>query len=301
MRCGGRELVKLGRGVKIWVFASLCSLLVWLVYLLPSRFEHFFRIVQGLPDLYAGNLGMFMAEYAGLLARFAGVVLALTAGFLVWGGEVKSSRRVEGLVEAALFLEGTYFVLLFPSGLWWLGSVNFLGVSYLLQAVAAGTVLMVLSFKVRSFATNIGVLKWIGVAAVGYVAALWANVVFRWFDMIEVVGNIFLLGQEASWGFLGSLITMSLAVVFSVIGAYLLADNKGESIWWFGLSLMMIGVHYVIYSAYSYSSGNLVSAMEKDVWTLPFLGLGASLLRLKPEKKLLQRSETQNCCTRSSL
>jgi len=229
-----------------------------------------------------------MAEYAGLLARFAGVVLALTAGFLVWGGgEVKSSRRVESLVEAALFLEGTYFVLLFPSGLWWLGSVNFLGASYLLQAIMAGTMLMVLSFKVRGFAGNSGVLKWLGVAAVGYVGALWANVIFRWFDMIEVVGNIFLLGQEASWGFLGSLITMSLAVVFAVIGAYLLAGNNGEAVWWFGLSLMMVGLHYVIYSAYAFSSGNLGLAMEKDVWTLPLLGLGASLLRIKVGKKLL--------------
>jgi hypothetical protein len=262
-------------------------MLIWLVYLLPSRFDHFFKIVQGLPDLYAGNLGMFMAEYAGLMARFFGVVLALTAGFLVWGGEVKVSSRVESLVEAALFLEGTYFVLLFPSGLWWFGSVNFLGFSYVLQAVSAGTVLMVLSFKVRGFAGNAGVLKWVGVAAVGYVCALWANVVFRWFDMIEVVGNIFLLGEEASWGFLGSLITMSLAVVFAVIGAYLIAGNKGESVWWFGLSLMMIGLHYVIYSAYSFSSGNLGSALDKDVWTLPFLGLGAALLRMKVEKKIL--------------
>ena len=276
-----------GRGVKVWVFAVLCSLLIWLVYLLPSRFEHFFRIVQGLPDLYAGNLGMFMAEYAGLLARSFAVLLALIAGFLVWGSGSKISRRVESLVEAGLFLEGTYFVLLFPSGLWWLGSVNFLGVSYLLQAVSAGTVLMVLSFKVRGFGGNVGVLRWVGVAAVGYVTALWANVVFRWFDMIEVVGNIFLLGEEASWGFLGSLITLSLAVIFAVIGAYLLAANRGEAVWWFGLCLMMIGVHYVVYSAYSFSSGNLGSAMEKDVWTLPFLGLGASLLRMKVGKKVL--------------
>jgi hypothetical protein len=50
---------------------------------------------------------------------------------------------------------------------------------------------------------------------------------------------------------------------------------------------MMIGLHYVIYSAYSFSSGNLGSALDKDVWTLPFLGLGAALLRMKVEKKIL--------------
>ena len=55
-----------------------------------------------------------MAETVGLIARFLGVVLALAVGFLVWGGPVRSGAKVERLVEAALFLEGTYFVLLFP-------------------------------------------------------------------------------------------------------------------------------------------------------------------------------------------
>lgn len=281
-------MVLVGRGVKVWVFVCLCSLLVWLVYLVPSNLGHLVNVVLGLPDFYSGNLGVFVASFVGLLARFCAVILALVVGFLVWGAEVGVSIRVVRLIEAAIFLEGTYFVLAFPSGLWWLGlGFNFLGMAFLLEAVSAGSVLLVLSFKLRDCLRCVGALRWVGVGVVGYVGALWFNVVFRWFDMIVVIGNDFLLRGFASWGFLGSMVTMSLAVVFGVIGAYLLAGNKGESIWWFGLCLMMVGLHYVIYVAYSLFSGNLDSAMTLDVWTLPFLGLGLSLLRTKVTKTLL--------------
>ncbi len=255
--------------------------------MIPSNFEHLLNVIWGRPDFYTGNLGVFVASLMGLAARFSAVILALTVGFLVWGGNVKSSL-VERLVEAAIFLEGTYYILLLPSGLWWLGlGLNFLGVAFLLQAISAGTALMVLSFKVRGSADRVKALKWVGIAAVGYVGALWFNVVFRWFDMIEVIGNGFLVRDVASWGFLGSMITMSLAVFFAGVGAYLLAKNLGDSVRWFGLSLAMVGAHYVIYLAYSFLSGNLDYAMAVDVWTLPFLGVGLSLLRTKVAKKIL--------------
>jgi len=253
----------------------------------PSNFEHLFNVISGRPDFYSGNLGVLSSSMVGLWARFFAVVLALTVGFLIWGGTVKSYSLAERLLEAALFLEGTYFVLLFPSGLWWLGlGLNFLGVSFLLQAISAGTMLMILSFKVRGVSNNVKMLKWVGVAIVSYVGAMWFNVVFRWFDMIEVIGSGFLLRGATAWGFLGSMIPMSVAVILSVAGAYLLAENRAETIRWFGLSLLMIGLHYVIYLAYSISSGNLDFALRMDVWSLPFLGLGLSLLRIKVGKKL---------------
>ncbi|MCW4006528.1 MAG: hypothetical protein NWF04_08070 [Candidatus Bathyarchaeota archaeon] len=287
--------MQLGNGVKIWVFASFCSLLVWAVFTFPSNLEHLFNVVFGRPDFYTGNLGMFMSSFVGLFARFFGVILSLICVFMVWGGNEASfsHSRLEHLVEAALFLEGTYFVLLFPSGLWWLGvGLNFLGIAYLLMAVSGGSVLLLLSFKVRDFNHNsLGVLKWVGIAIVGYVTALWFNIVFRWFDMIEVIGNSFLLRGSASWGFLASLTAMSIAVVFAAAGAHLLSKNKGNSIQWFALSTTMIGINYVVYIAYSFVSGNLDSAMTMDIWTIPFLGLGLSLLRLKTPQNLITPTE----------
>ncbi len=273
--------------MKIWVFVSFCSLLVWIVSMLASPTGHFINVITGQPDLYTGNLGMFMAYYAGLFARFFAVIVALTVGFLVWGGEVRSVSKVERLVEAALFLEGTYYILLFPSGLYWLGvGVSLWGLAYLLPALSAGIVLMALSFKVRD-SRKVGVLKWVGVAAVGYTMALWFNVVLRWFDKIALIGGEFLLRGATSWGFLGSLTTLSLAVFFAFIGATFLMANKGESVWWFGLALVMIGLHYAIYLGYSFLVGDLDSAMQLDIWTLPFLGLGISLLRTRTQKNVL--------------
>jgi hypothetical protein len=279
------------RGLKIWVFVCLCALLIWLICLRAwGFFGSFLNVMLGLPDLYVGNLGMFLADGAGLFARCIGVVVALAVAFVVWGGGRlnKSVARVERLVEAVLFLEGTYFVLLFPSGLWRISSgLNFIGVAYLLQAASAGAALLFLSFKVRGSAGNAGVLKYVGLAAVGYVGALWFNVVFKWFDMIGVLGSSFLLRGSAAWGFLGSLITMTLAVIFAAFGAYYLAKNRGEAVWWFGFSLMLIGVHYVIYMLYAFFSSNLDFALPMDVWTVPFIGLGLVLLRMKASKTVI--------------
>jgi hypothetical protein len=281
-------LVKATRNLKFLIFATLCSLLIWVVFLIPSNLTHTYNFITGKPDLYNGNIGMFVSSFAGLIARFFAVILAMAVGFTVWGINTPPTKKVERLVEAALFLEGTYFVLLFPSGLYWLGlGWNFLGTAYLLEAACAGSILFVLSFKVRDFGRDVTVLKWVGIAGLAYVAALWFNSVFRWFDQIAVIGSEFLLRGATSWGFLVSLTAMSLAVVFAVPGAYLLAKNKGEAIWWFGLSLVMIGVYYVVYVAYSFTSGNLDSALQIDVWTLPFIGLGLCMLRTKITKNII--------------
>ena len=280
-------------GVKFWAFASCCALLLWIVAMLPANIISFLDVVTGVPSIFMDNPGIFIAHQAALVARLVGVVFALGIGFLVWFTVNHSSSRIERWLETALFLEATYFVLLFPSGLWSLGSgLNFLGVGYVLQAASAGTVLMVLSFKVRGSMDNpLRILKWVGVGAVGYVSALWFNVVFHWFDKIALIGSSFLLRGATAWGFLGSLITMSLAVFFAFVGAWLLSENKAESVRWFGLSLAMIGAHYVVYLYYSFTVGDLFSAMQLDIWTLPFLGLGISLLRVKLDRNLIGETE----------
>jgi len=284
-------MVSVGRWTKVWVFASLCALLLWIVVMLPGSFIHFFNFILGKPDLYAGNPGMFMASHIGLVARFFAVTLAIATGFMLWSVKNPSQKKLERIVETALFLEGTYYILLFPSGLWWVGlGANFLGIDYLLRAALVGTTLLFLSFKVRDYAKGINVLNWIGVAIVAYIVALWSNVVFGWFDMIAVIGSGFLFHGVTSWGFLVSLIAMSLAVVFAVAGAYLLSKNQGEAVNWFGLSLGMIGLNCIVYLAYSFLSGNLSPAMAIDVWAIPFLGLGISLLRMKMTKSLIQES-----------
>ncbi|NLE04231.1 MAG: hypothetical protein GX638_05435, partial [Crenarchaeota archaeon] len=216
-------MVLVRRSTKVWFFASLCALLFWIVVMLPSSFIHFFNFLFGKPDLYATNPAMFMASHIGLIVRFFAIILALSAGFMVWSIRNPSYHRLERIIEAALFLEGTYYILLLPSGLWWVSlGINFLGIDYLLRAILVGTALLGLSFKVHDYSKGANILNWIGIAIIAYITALWSNVVLGWFDMIAVIGSSFLFHGATSWGFLLSLITMSLAVVFSVAGAFLL-------------------------------------------------------------------------------
>ena len=282
-------MVSVGHWTKVWVFASLSALLFWVVVTMGGSFVHFFNFIFGQPDLYTGNPAMFLASHTGLIARFFGVILALAAGFMLWSVKSHSRKKLERMVEAALFLEGTYYILLLPSGLWWIGlGVNFLGIDYIVRAALVGIFLLVLSFKVRDYTQGVNLLKWIGIAIVAYISALWSNVVLGWFDMIAVIGSGFLFHGANSWGFLISLITMSLAVVFATAGAYLLSKNQGDALHWFGLSLSMIGLNCIIYLAYSFLSGTLSPASSIDVWTLPFLGLGITLVRSKTSKFLIE-------------
>jgi hypothetical protein len=262
--------------------------MIWIVLQIPAALTHFYNLIFDKPDFYNGNLGMFISAFIGLLARFFAVILAFIVGFVVWA-DLRVKWHVTQLVETALFLEGTYFLLLFPSGLWWLGvGLNFFGLAYLLEAACAGSTLLLLSFKVRDFGKNKDALKWLGIGIVGYVLALWFNSVFRWLDQIAVIGSSFLLRGATSWGFLVSLSAMSLAVIFAIWGAHFLAKNHGEALSWLGLSMAMIGVYYAVYAAYSYTSGNLESAMQIDVWTIPFVFLGIALMRSKVDKELIR-------------
>lgn len=280
-------MISVGRNVKVLVFASLCALMIWIALQLPADLTHLYNIIFNKPDIYNGNLGMFVSAFIGLMARFFAVILAMVVGFVVWA-DLHVKWHTTQLIETALFLEGTYFVLLFPSGLWWLGvGLNFLGVAYLLEAACAGSTLLLLSFKVRDFGKGNNTLKWIGITIIGYTAALWFNSVFRWFDQIAVIGSTFLLRGATSWAFLVSMSAMTLGVIFAIIGTYFLAKNLGEAMPWLGLSVSMIGVYYVVYAAYSYTSGNLQTAMQLDIWTVPFVFLGIALLKTKVNKKLI--------------
>ncbi len=263
--------------------------MIWVVFLLPADFSHIYNVVFNKPDFFQGNLGVLVSVVGGLLTRFFAIVLAMAIGFKVWGrSDFWRKARVETLVETALFLEGTYFVLLFPSGLWWLSlGFNFLGLAYVMQAAIAGCALFALSFNIRETHRGGKVLKWVGLAGLAYIIAMWFNSVFRWFDQIVLIGSEFLMRGATAWGFMVSLTAMSLAVVFAVPGAYFLMKNKGESVRWFGLSLLMVGVYYVTYVAYSVVSSNLDSAMQIDVWTLPFVFLGFAMLRVKIRKNLI--------------
>ena len=93
-------------------------------------------------------------------------------------------------------------------------------------------------------------------------------------------GVQFLLTGIVSIGFLPSISTISLSVAFAVIGALILFTkrNSGTSRKWFGLSTLMLGVHFVIYILYYAYVNQLDFALLVEIWAVSFLGLGLSIL-----------------------
>lgn len=277
--------------INSWILISLCSLAAWLLYWMPSSIERFYNVIFISVDYYSLNrFWIYMPAGIGMLARFAAIILGLLSLSLIWKG-TRTVFDLRNWVALAFTLEGIYFISLFPSGLWLVtglfGAFDFgvtsLGIVYLLQTVFTTPFLFVLAIKVKSYVKDsieFDGWKWIGFAFLGYILALWTNSVFRWFDMVVDAGFMVFFSGVTGVGALNAFVFMSLAVIFAIIGMFgLMSKRLRSGFMWFGLSLVMVGLHYVIFIGYSYYVNALGSVMLIDVWTIPFLGVGLALFR----------------------
>lgn len=278
----------LNRYDKSWILISLCSLLVWVLYWLPSSIERFYNVIFVSVDYYSlGRFWIYMPAGIGMVARFIGVIIGLFCLVMIWKGP-KSIFEVKKWVAIALVMEGVYYLSLFPSAVWLntglFGAFDFgvtaLGVSYLLQVLFTVPFLFILASKVKNYDTSgfVG-WKWVGFAFAGYICALWSNSVLRWFDMVVNDGLEVFFSGITGVGALNAFIFMSLAVVFAIgCSIYLMKKNFTSGYRWLALSLTMVGLHYTIYVVYSYYVNTLNSIWLIDIWTIPLLGLGLTLL-----------------------
>ena len=276
-------MVLLSQSTKIVIVVSLFSLLVWVIYWLIPSFSHFFNLILGVPDQYTGREWYFMPSHFGLIARFFAAALGLSVCLIVWVRKkhFASSKR---LVVLVLVLESAYWLSLLPSFfslVTRMPAMTTLGVAYLIQIVLAAPFLLILSFKVYWSHEHVksDIWRWVGFAFLGYVGVLWVNAIMRWLDMVSSEGFAFSASGFRVLGFFDAAIFMSLAVSFALAGAYSLSkQNRCLARKWVGLALAMAGFHYIIYVTYSVIAGALSYIFLVDVWTLPFLGLGISLI-----------------------
>ncbi len=278
---------------KILILITLCFLLFWLARLIPDSFERFYNIVFVSWTYYNRILvggWMYTLAAVGNLARTVGVIIGIASLFVTWTRK-KSLLDIKKWVATAISLEGFYYLCLVPSSIWLFASAGVsatasgvyytLGVSYLLQIIFTVPFLAVLAFKVfkyRESTIGLQLMKWVGVAFLGYVIALWANSVLRWFDMISTLGvQIFSSGLRLV-GVLNAFILMSTAVILAFIWVFSIVKQKDITKEWLGLSLTMVGLHYTIHVVVSYFLGALNSIWLVDIWTIPLLGLGLTIL-----------------------
>lgn len=213
----------------------------------------------------------------GVLARY------------VWNRD-KSFFDIKNWVASALVLEACYYALLLPSGILMIGFGRsgslagvLLGIDYLLMVLFTVPFLVVLAVKAyRSRSDGFRAWRWTAVTLVGYIAALWANSIFKWLDRIIADGFAFFSVGINALGALNSLVLMSLALVFTVIGAFSLAkQDLASSFKWLGLAFVFVGLHFLVYVVYSYLVGMLAFLVIAEIWAIPLLGLGLTMLRTK--------------------
>src|SRR3972149_10074346 len=230
-------MISVDKKVKAWVFVSLCSLLVWIIRLVPDSISRFYNIVfVSWNYYYRAVVGGWMYTLAavGIAARLIAVIIGIASLLLIWNNNT-SFIRIRRWVAAAVSLESLYYALLIPSPIWLFAlagesriSYTF-GISYVLQIVFTVPFLAVLAFKLFKHGKNpvdFPLLKWAGIAFSGYVVALWANSVLRWVDMISAAGFVFFLAGISPVGALNALVFMSLAVAFAVVGAVSVVKQK---------------------------------------------------------------------------
>jgi hypothetical protein len=130
----------------------------------------------------------------------------------------------------------------------------------------------------------IGFKSWtlIGITFVGYTASLWSNSVIKWFDMISVEGLPFFFTGIRSLGAINAIVLMSLGVLFAIFSARSFTKHDFNSASkCIGMTFSVVGLHYLIYVIYSFLVGMEHFLMLSELWAIPLLGLGLTLL-LKP-------------------
>ena len=97
--------------------------------------------------------------------------------------------------------------------------------------------------------------------------------------MVSAEGFAFFFTGIRSLGATNAIVLMSFAVLFAIISARSLAKHDLNSASkWFGLTFLVVGVHYSIYVIYSFLVGMEHFLMLSEVWTIPLIGLGLTML-----------------------
>ena len=164
-----------------------------------------------------------------------------------------------------------------------------MGIDYILLALFTAPFLLILGIKIYKYkdgSKGFEAWKWVSITFVGYVASLWVNSVFKWIDMAVVDGFSIFFNGVRSLGALNAFILMSLALVFSIIAAFsIMKKDLISSFKWLGITLMMVGTHYLISVVYHYLVGMETYLMMVEIWAIPLLGLGLVMLITKIDNK----------------
>lgn len=250
------------------------------------------RVIED-QSLFTWHL-MDYSGFLGLLIRVIGAFYALISIILILKTK-KSIHLIRNTISKTLLLEGLYYLSFIPAIYFLLGFSALPTVSNLLLSLVLSTQILLispflvsLSFKVKRFkdAANMSsILRLATVSSLSYIIAVWITYMLKWTEMMAVDPYLFSALSFRILGFLNTIVVQSLAVFFGVIAVLYTLRKRGKklSLRWWGLSLIFLSTHIILYVVYCASVGITRFIIFGELWFIPLFGLGAYLLVKNPE------------------
>lgn len=280
--------------------------LYWFAKVIPHVVEISLR-----PEYYSPPTGLrfidshsvsiaYLMEYSGflgLMVRVMGASYAVLSAFLILKTKTNFFSVARDKISKALLLDGFYFFSFIPAIYFLLGfsalpSVSnlLLSIGLLTQILLISPFLISLSLKVRKYepgASTTSLIRLAGLASMNYVIAMWVTYVLKWVEMISVDPYLFSAFSFRILGFLNTIVTETLAVVFAVAGELRVLRKGGRytAMRWWGLSSIFFSMHIILYVIYVASVGFSRVIVFGELWAIPLIGLGAYLVLKNPKIK----------------
>lgn len=281
--------MKFSKSVKFWIFVTLITFLVFNFWQLYETSE---GIYEGFTDIDIFELGqsvginpiimlIVFSPLIGLIFRIFGSILALQVVNLVWRKQTHTFFDLRKKISKAVLMEIIYLISIVPNFFF----ITVVGTpvifwSYVVQSFLTIPFLFILRRKInRNKENQFGpdVKKWITITFVTYSTAIWVNHITRWFDMSLIGGIPMLLTSLNPLGFFNSAIILSLSVIFAIIG-FVKVGQSGLLSKWFGASMTMMGLHFIILVIFYVLQNTLNVLYLFELWTIPLFGLGLSII-----------------------
>ena len=284
----------LSKNVKLWIFITT---VIYFVYNLWEIYEAIEGIFINIPsdglalDILSSNPILMIIVFSplvGLILRFAGSCIAVIVTYLVWTGKIQGFLEAKSRLSKVVLMEAIYFISIVPNFIFItiVGSPAIL-FSYIIQTFLTIPFLLILRRKInnsegKSFGPYLT--RWTGLTFVAYVGAIWVNHVSRWLDM-SIDGGLTVLQTSLNpLGVFNSFVILSLALILAVTG-FLAIKKTGLTSKWFGLSMTMLGLHFIILLIFYTLLNSLHVVYLFELWTVPLFGLGLALIIAKKRAK----------------
>ena len=278
---------------KFWIAATAVSLLLWDLRWLYGNILTVYTTLAS-PSMVTSLdplrfwVDRVLTGFVGNTVRLAGPAIGIVVLFLLWKPNPAPFDVVKRKVSVALVCEASYWLLVLPISLIELLSIGrsvLLEVAFVIQILVASPMLIILAAKIwiATESNRANTLKWAALTGLGYLVGIWCNNVFRWFSMAQITSIAFILTGTTGVGFVSALAPLSISLFFAFLSFHTLfgKQNAITAIRMAGVSLVFLGLYYVLYLIYSAVTNSLSFVFLVEFWPVTVLGLGVGMLRGK--------------------